>query len=215
MVDDLIDRLYQVGRILTPDGGERDLFPLSIPRAEGQALREWVVRERAVRTIETGFAYGISALFVCDGLLTVGDPVARHLVIDPNQGEAFADAGLQVVQEAGLASMVEFHQERSEILLPRLLHEGRRFDLGFVDGNHRFDGVFLDLIYLGRLVRDGGVIFVDDYQLPSIAKAVTFCATNLGWTIEEISEVEDLHHWAVLRTTSPPVERDFDHFKDF
>jgi hypothetical protein len=29
-----------------------------------------------------------------------------------------------------------------------------------------FDGVFLDLIYLGRLVCAGGILFVDDYQLP-------------------------------------------------
>ena len=30
------------------------------------------------------------------------------------------------------------------MVLPRLLGEERRFDLALVDGNHRFDGVFLD-----------------------------------------------------------------------
>jgi len=31
-----------------------------------------------------------------------------------------------------------------------------------VDGNHRFDAVFVDLYYLGRLLRPGGVMFLDD-----------------------------------------------------
>jgi hypothetical protein len=51
----------------------------------------------------------------------------------------------------------------------------------------------LDLLILGRLVRAGGIIFVDDYQLPAVARAVSFCVTNLNWTIEEVSAENDLH----------------------
>jgi hypothetical protein len=87
--------------------------------------------------------------------------------------------------------------------------------LAFVDGNHRFDGVFLDLIYLERLVRAGGIIFADDYQLPSVARAASFSTNNLGWTLEEVSTNEPRHHWAVLRTARTPLERGFDHFVDF
>ena len=54
--------------------------------------------------------------------------------------------------------MVEHHAEKSEIVLPRFVDEARSFDLAFVDGNHRFDGVFVDLFYLGRLVRKGGIV---------------------------------------------------------
>jgi hypothetical protein len=100
-------------------------------------------------------------------------------------------------------------------VLPRLVAEGRRFDLAFVDGNHRFDGVFLDLVYLGRLVRGGGIVFLDDYQLPAVARAVSFCTTNLRWTVEEVSPPDELHQWAVLRTPAAPSERRFDHFVDF
>jgi hypothetical protein len=106
-----------------------------------------------------------------------------------------ADCGLQALDEAGVAEVVEFHPEASETALPRFLSEGRRFDLAFVDGNHRFDSVFLDLVYLGRLVRPGGIVFVEDDQLPSIRRATSFCATNLGWRIEQTSTDDDLHHW--------------------
>jgi hypothetical protein len=36
--------------------------------------------------------------------------------------------------------LVEFYAEESLVVLPRLLTEGREFDLAFIDGNHRFEG---------------------------------------------------------------------------
>jgi hypothetical protein len=81
--------------------------------------------------------------------------------------------------------------------------------------NHRFEGVFLDLVYLGRLVRPGGIVFLDDYQLPAVARAASFCLANLGWALEDASTDDDLHHWAVLRTAARPPHRPFDHFVDF
>jgi hypothetical protein len=95
------------------------------------------------------------------------------------------------------------------------LGEQRRFDLAFVDGNHRFDRVFVDLVYLGRLLRPDGVVFVDDYQLPAVARAVSFFVTNVGWTAEEVSEPDEHHTWAVLRTAETPDTRPFDHFVEF
>ena len=197
------------------DGSFHTLFPVGVSAAEGEALREWVQREDAIRTIEIGLGYGIAALFVCEGLLANDDPGARHVVVDPYQSTRFANCAFQFIDEAGVAELVEYHPEESEIVLPRFLAESRSFDLAFVDGNHRFDGVFLDLIYLGRLVRAGGIIFVDDYQLPSVARAVSFCTTNLEWTVEEVSTDDDLHHWAVLRTTHVPPQRPFDHYVEF
>jgi hypothetical protein len=41
-----------------------------------------VIREHAARTVEVGLGYGVSALFACGGLLTVGGPGTRHVVID-------------------------------------------------------------------------------------------------------------------------------------
>jgi hypothetical protein len=70
-------------------------------------------------------------------------------------------------------------------------------------------------IYLGRLIRGGGIIVLDDYQLPGVARAASFCITNPGRTLEEVSTPNALHQWAVLRTTTKPKERPFDYFIDF
>ena len=188
---------------------------VSVTPAEAEALRGWVEREGATHTIEIGLGYGVSALAVCEGLRANGSDGARHVVVDPFQETRFEGRGRLALEEAGFAHLVELHAEESQLVLPRLVAAGRRFDLAFVDGNHRFDGVFLDLVYLGRLVRGGGIVFLDDYQLPAVARAVSFCTTNLGWTVEEVSPPDELHQWAVLRTPETPPERRFDHFVEF
>ena len=212
----VIERLVRDGTaVARSDGTLHSLFPVAVYAAEGETLREWVLREGATKTIEIGLGYGISALHVCEGLLGNADPAARHVALDPYQATRFADLGLQFLEEAGVAEMVEHHAEASEIALPRFLGEARNFHLAFVDGNHRFDGVFLDLVFLGRLVLPGGIVFVDDYQLPAVARATSFFLTNLSWKLEEVSAADELHQWAVLRTSAVPDTRPFDYYVDF
>jgi predicted O-methyltransferase YrrM len=212
----VIDRLFREGTsVARSDGTVHRIFPVAIPAAEGEALRHWVIREGARHTIEVGLGYGVAALFTCEGLIANGAADAHRVVLDPNQATRFANCGLQLLEEAGVLHLIEFLPTASEIALARFLAEGRRFDLAFVDGNHRFDGVFLDLVYLGRLVRPGGIIVVDDYQLRSVARAVAYCTSNLAWTVEDQSTQDRRHHWAVLRTAPALVERGFDHFIDF
>jgi len=212
----VIERLVRDGTALArSDGTVHSLFPVAVYAAEGEALREWVVRERATQTIEIGLGYGISALHICEGLLANADATARHVAIDPYQATRFSNCALQFLEEAGVAGLVEHHAEESLIVLPRFLGEARGFELAFVDGNHRFDGVFPDLVFLARLVRAGGIVFLDDYQLPAVARAASYFVTNLGWTLEAVSAANDFHQWAVLRTSAVPDTRPFDYYVDF
>ncbi len=207
----VIDRLVRDGTVVAKaDGRTHPIFPVAVSANEGEVLRKWVVHEGATHTIEIGLGYGMSALYICEGLVANGHADAHHVVIDPFQTSRFADCGLQALAEAGLTCLVEHHVEKSHIVLPRLLSEGRRFDLGFVDGNHRFDGVFLDLYYLGLLVQRGGIIILDDYDLPGIKRAVAFFVTNLNWTIEETAD-----DWVVLRTAQDADNRHFTYFAEF
>lgn len=213
----VLERLLRDGTVVSElDGRVHALFPVAVGAEEGAALRRWVEREGATCTLEVGLGYGVSTLFLCDGLrASDAGASARHVAIDPNQRSRFGDCGLQVLAAAGVAHVVEHLPQESQLALPRLLDEGRAFDLAFVDGNHRFDGVFVDLVYLGRLLRPGGIVFLDDHQLPAVARAASFFVANLGWSVEEVSGAEDLHQWAVLRTATTAIDRPFDHFVDF
>jgi predicted O-methyltransferase YrrM len=212
-MDDAVRRVREVregllaaGRVVAPgDGCARAIFPVAVGREEGRALRDWALRERARRTLEVGLGFGVAALFICEALLENGGEV-RHVAVDPYQlqappgGTSFAGAGLQVLEEAGVGGLVELHVEESQLVLPRLLAAGRRFDLAFVDGSHRFEAVFLDLVYACRLLEERAVVFVDDTQLPGVRKAVSFGVANLGWSVEEEGAEGDAHAWTVVRT---------------
>lgn len=211
-----IDRLVRDGTMRAErDGAVHDVRAVAISPDEGDALTRWVRDEKPARTIEVGLGYGLSALCICDGLIGAGRPGARHLALDPFQSDRFADGGLEVLREAGVAHLVEHRAEISQTALPALWRAGSRFDFAFVDGNHRFDAVFLDLFYLGRLLPKGGVVFLDDYDLPGIRRAVSFWVENLGWTIEETAKPGDAHRWVVVRTATGDDRRDFRHFVEF
>jgi predicted O-methyltransferase YrrM len=180
-LDSFIEHAFREGSVRDDAGRAAALAPHSVERAQGAALRDLAVSERAERTVEVGLALGMSALFLCQAVLPRG---GHHVAIDPFQRESWNGAGLRTLREAGVRDLVEVIEEESQLALPRLVAEGRRFDFAFVDGDHRFEGVFLDLYYMTRLVRPGGLVVVDDMWMPAVRTAVAYVEKNLGVTLE-------------------------------
>jgi predicted O-methyltransferase YrrM len=180
-LEEFVERAYRRGSVPDAAGDAIDLAPHSVDREAGAALRDLAGAEGAERTVEVGLALGMSALFLCQAVLRRD---GRHVAIDPFQRESWNGAGLRTLREAGVEGMVEVIEEESQLALPRLVAEGRKFDLAFVDGDHRFEGIFLDLYFMTRLVRSGRVIVVDDMWMPSVRTAVAYVERNLGATLE-------------------------------
>jgi len=223
--NDSIRKVRSVIRGLDRDG-DKKVFPYnpnvplfrtaSIPTAEGESLREWIIKEKVVNSIEIGLAFGFSALHICEGLLQNNEENAKHTIIDAfqTQKDKYDNVGLNILARAGLEKIIEFHGEKSQLVLPRLLREGRKFDFGYIDGCHLFDYVFLDLFYLGQLVKMGGIIYIDDYEYPALRKATSFFVKNLDWKIEEKGLYKE-REWLVMRTSDKQDTRHFLDFIDF
>lgn len=205
------------------------LGPHSVEREQGEALRDRAHVEDAARTIEVGLALGMSALFLCQAIAEREG--ARHVAIDPFQQESWNNAGLVTLRDAGVEGLVEVIEEESAIALPRLVKEGRNFDFAFVDGDHRFEGVLLDLVFMARLVKPGGLIVVDDMWMPSVRLAVSYVERNLDLELEP-EALPNGFSWsrrlrlrrsvpsgcgdvAVLRNPSDPPSRPWDRFDQF
>jgi predicted O-methyltransferase YrrM len=180
-IQEFLEASYVRGSVENEDGGAIELAPHSIERAQGEALRDLVIAEGASRTIEVGLALGMSALFFAQAVLRTR---GQHTAIDPFQRESWNGAGLRTLREAGVEDIVEVIEEESQLALPRLVAEGREFDFAFVDGDHRFEGVFLDLYFMTRLVKPGGVVVVDDMWMPAVRMAVAYVERNLGATLK-------------------------------
>jgi predicted O-methyltransferase YrrM len=180
-VREVRQRLAQEGPPRTRDH-EGDFETVTVPERHCDQLRDLMVSEGAEKVVEVGLAYASSALAIGEALTIVNRPFPRHVVIDPFQEREYSDAGWDLMCSAGLDSITTLLRAPSSIALPQLLTEGFVADAAFVDGSHRFHEVFVDLYFLRKIVRPGGLIVVDDAWTPSVLTAVHYYERNLGWT---------------------------------
>src|SRR5215470_14448116 len=58
----VLDRLIREGTATArTDGSVHHVFPVAVGPAESAAIRSWVIREHAARTVEVGLGYGIAS----------------------------------------------------------------------------------------------------------------------------------------------------------
>ena len=160
---------------------EGDFERVALPFADGDILRDMLVAHGARVVIEVGLAYGSSALAIGEALCASGDPDVSHIVIDPFQASAYDNVGWDVMNAAGLAAQTTLVGEASSVALAHLTSVRFTADAAFVDGSHRFHEVFVDLYFLRKLIRPGGLIILDDAAWPSVATALRYFDVNLGW----------------------------------
>jgi predicted O-methyltransferase YrrM len=190
-------RLSREGPVWTR-GPELDFETVTLPEHDCDLLRDLLIAENIETVVEVGLAYGSSALAIGEALLTVGAPDPRHIVIDPFQQQAFANVGWNLVRDAGLDSIATLVEAPSSTALPQLVADGVVADAAFVDGSHRFHEVFVDLYFLRKIVRPGGLIVLDDDWTPSVRTAVRYYERNLGWT-PILTAFTDGTHWTIDR----------------
>ncbi|MGH7837135.1 MAG: O-methyltransferase [Candidatus Binataceae bacterium] len=180
-IEEFIAALYRADAVLDEDGVAHSISARSLTAERGNFLSILCEREGARSVLEIGMAWGLSTLCLLRALVANGASAGAHVVIDPFQTTDFHRAALASIRRLGLASMVEFHEELSELALPKMVARKRCFDFVFIDGNHRFDGVFLDAVYANRLLRPGGVMAFDDSWSDPVFLACRFLETNYGY----------------------------------
>ena len=177
-----IDKLYSEGIVYGDDGFSQSLYPTSVTPGRGKFLGDLVRKLKPTSTIEVGMAWGLSSLHIVEAILENGGAGQPHVIMDPFQEKEFHNGAIRVLREAGADPFFEHYSEPSEIFLPKLVEQGRRFDFAFIDGNHRFDNAFVDLVFINKLLKPGGVMAVDDTELDAVHLACRFAETNWGYT---------------------------------
>ena len=215
-VDERVRRVRAARAELHASGPKRrrpfdgDFERVALPEVDGDVLRDMLVAHGARTVIEVGLAYGSSALAIGEALCITGGADAWHIVIDPFQATAYENVGWDAMVAADLEARTMLYGEASSIVLARLAHEGFSADAAFVDGSHRFHEVFVDLYFLRKLVRPGGLIVLDDAAWPSVATAVRYFDLNLGWQTVSVGG-----RLIARRLPAQPFEPDFTDFKPF
>jgi predicted O-methyltransferase YrrM len=190
---DLLEQIYATGRVEAEDGSTVSPFPSGLPREHANELRRLVREHHLLRTIETGMAYGISALAI--GSVHQDRGEGSHIAIDPGQNTHFKGIGRLNVERAGLAGRVTVLVERADAALPRLRAEGHRLDFGLIDGKHQFDFALVDFFYIDRMLEIGGLVAIHDTWKPGVAEVVSYVLANRAY--EELAPID--HGLTVLR----------------
>lgn len=172
----------------------QETFPLHshIDLDMGEIIATAITAVKPDKSIEIGFAYGISALYACDAL-SENHKAAKHIVIDPNQATQWHSIGLRNVRRAGYADMLSLIEEKSENALPRLLSEGLRVQVGIIDGWHTFDHALVDFFYVNKMLDIGGIVIFDDANYPSLLPLMRHVSTYPAYQKFRESQPPETH----------------------
>jgi predicted O-methyltransferase YrrM len=179
-----------------------------IPIAEGAQLNQIVRQSKTIKSLEIGFAYGFSTVWILDALRARDG--SRHIAIDPFEVTWWGGVGLQQVKRLCAGPGFEWIGEESIHALSRLIKNEERFDFIFIDGNHRFDDVLVDFYLCDQLVSPGGLIIFDDASWPSVRTVINFILTNREYKLIP----QSVQSMTVLKKLADD-NRHWEHFQNF
>ncbi|HPF12989.1 MAG: class I SAM-dependent methyltransferase [Planctomycetes bacterium] len=203
-ISEVLESIHERGSVPDEAGNLREVGVTAMRRQQGEELQRLARELGAARTIETGFAFGASGLHLVQGMLDAGHDAPTHVAMDPFQSSYWGNAGVVAFRQAGVESTLHMHEESSAFCLPRLVQDKvEPFDLALVDGAHLFENAFLDIYYLSRLVRPGGLLVVDDVWMPGVRWALDYFVKNLGWPIHSQFPTHPILRKRRFRTPPP------------
>lgn len=177
---------------------------------EGMFLYDLARRTNARNTLEVGFASGYSAVF----LLAAGQGRSEvtHTAIDPFEKSDYHGVGIELVKSVGMENRFRFMEDFSSLAIPQLAKEKKKFDIIFIDGDHKFDSAFVDFTLADLVVEKGGYILLHDRWMSSVQSLVSFIVKNRSdYTAEFSSAAPNI---AVFRKVDQD-KRNWQHFVPF
>ncbi len=191
-VQDIDDRLAQIERLLR-DPPQVHVYDDAPPAPGGVwstdvDCYEFLARHcpPGTRTLETGLGTS-TVLFALWG--------ATHTCVINSKGEA--DRCRAYLESRSIPhDNVEFAIGDSDEVMPRL--PGTEVDLFLIDGGHGYPLPVIDWYYGASRLRRGGIVVIDDLQLPQVSDAlVAFLDRDPRWV-----PVARTRKWAAFRRES-------------
>ncbi len=147
------------------------------------------------RTIETGSGLStvLFAALETDHICCTPGPEERERVLEYCKAHELPTEGLR------------FELGSSHESLPRIQAAGTEVDLALIDGSHGFPLPVVDWFYSGAMLRTGGVVLVDDVNLPAVRTLLDFVDRDPRWR-----RLSDSPKWAAFeRTGRGPLAEDW------
>jgi len=179
--------------------------------SQGMWLYNFCLSTFPKATLEIGMAYGYSTLYFLAAIQKNG--LGQHTAIDPFQHSAWDGIGLAhaLAHSAARSDAFRFIEDRSDLCAADLRRAGSRFDLIFIDGNHRYDDVLTDFYLYSPLCSIGGHIVFDDLWMSSVQTVTAFVIANRQDFVELPTKEKNIKVFKKLEEDSRP----WNHFRSF
>ncbi len=172
---DTLEQMLTEQKTYDLDGNEHKVTG-SISRHQANFIMEIVKTRKLCKCVETGVAFGVSTIAICQALseLEKMGQECKHWGIDPCQYSEFNGSAIAALHSCGLDHLFELLEGVSHIMLPKLVEQGVRVDMVFVDGWHTFDYTLIDVFLADKMLRPGGILMMHDMQMPSKQKVLGY-----------------------------------------
>jgi len=171
-----IKKIFESGTIQNSDG---TFIPLhsNTSMEQGIFLQKMFDIVKPKKSLEVGFAYGISSLFILEKHRENGSNDGAHMVIEPD--DYWGTAAVHNIEKEGLLKYLQIHRDYSDKILPKLYFENYRIQFAYIDTTKQFDVVMQDFYFINKVLDVGGVIILDDCggAWPGIQRVARFINT--------------------------------------
>lgn len=144
---------------------------------QGLFLQEMFDLVRPLQSLEIGFAYGISSLFILEKHRELQSKVGSHIVIEPD--DYWGGAAEHNIEKENLSQYIQIKRDFSDKILASLFLEDLRIQFAYVDTTKQFDVIMHDFFMLDKILDIGGIIVFDDCggSWPGVQRAIRFINT--------------------------------------
>ena len=154
---------------------------ISIKPHEAEVLKELVLKYHVNTALEIGLAYGASAMTMLGARSEL-----KLTSCDPFQQEDYQNSGLSKIADAGFQSRHTHIKALSDQALPKLLAEGKTYDLIFIDGDHKFSGAFVDFHFAAQMIENNGIVVFHDMWMRAASIIYQSGSTKFGDTSDDV-----------------------------
>jgi len=200
-VDNELDKFYN--ELIIP----KKMRVLPVNKSGGEFIYNLIKNNNLRSTIEVGFGLGVSAAYI------IYATKSKHIVIDPFYKTAWnSSIGIENMKKLGFSKLLTHYNDYSHNVLPQLIKKGLKLDFAFIDGDHRYDAIFVDYYYIDLMLKERGFILFDDAGMRTTQLVASFIRKNKK-NYKEINT--NYGNFLLFQKISLKDSRPWYHFEEF
>lgn len=172
-----LEEIYTLQSIEIDNEGTRTPLHSHTAKEQGLFLQKIFSAIKPSRSLEVGFAYGISAMFILEMHQKNKSEKGAHIVIEPDS--YWGNAALHNIEKEGLLRYIQIKKDYSDKVLARLFLDNYRIQYAYIDTTKQFDVVMQDFYFINKILDVGGVVILDDCGgiCPGVQRVARFIST--------------------------------------